>query len=154
MREMKGIIGVPDGFHATVGREKFGLSFAPVRFIGQEGPEAEAANVFVRAAAEEFIYRDSVSTAAFVPKMETVLADVLLNVVVLRDLIVRRNATLVIPRGVDRLTLRDMTIERGGRLVIKGSNVLIRARSSRGQIPPSPGVTQGFNTATTAASRS
>ena len=146
MREMKEIIGVPDGLHATGGREKFSLPSAPVRFVGQSGPEAEAANVFVREAAKEFIYRDSVSTAAFVLPMERLLPTVLLHVGLIQDLIVRQNATLVIPRGVDRLTVRNVTIERGGRLVLQGSNVLIRARSFRGQLPSPPRFTLGITT--------
>ena len=147
MREMKEIVGVPDGLHATGGLEKFSLPSAPVRFVGQQGPEAEVANVFVREAAKEFIYRDSVSTAAFVPQMEKLLPIVFLHVGLIQDLIVRQDSTLVIPRGVDRLTVRNVTIERGGRLVIQGSNLLIRAKSLRGPMPLPPDIILGITTA-------
>lgn len=150
MREMKEIIGVPDGLHATSGREKLSLSSAPAKFVGQNGPEAGAANVFVRVAAKEFIYRDSAPMAAFVPQMERLLPSVVLHVALIQDLIVRQNSTLVIPRGVDRLTVRDVTIERGGRLAIRGGNVLIRAQSFRGQLP-SPRFTVGGITVATRA---
>ena len=140
LSEMKEIIGVPDGLHATCGHRKLSLPSAPLRFVGTGGPEADIANAFVRKATEEFIYRDSVSVAAFVPILEGLLPAVVLHVGLFQDLIVRKNSTLTIAREIDRLTVRNVIIEPGGRLVLRGSNLLIKARSFRGGIPKRPAV--------------
>jgi hypothetical protein len=135
LEEVKEIIGVPDGLHATSRRGVDDLSPALAQAVRERRREPQAINAFLNAAAKEFIFRDSESAAPFVPHIEQRL-EVVVLVALIQDLTIGKNATLIIPREIDRLTVRNLTIGRGARLVIQGNNLLVYAKALRGESRP------------------